>query len=94
MARRNEISMRVGQLFVDRSQVNLHSDMLDTPAFFWDVRAPALLSSAAHCAPPASLWRRRAHALPCQSAFSRASAAAGALISRLLHDNPFGTRAT
>ncbi|KAJ1638842.1 hypothetical protein T492DRAFT_941210, partial [Pavlovales sp. CCMP2436] len=33
---RNEISRRVGQLFVDRSQVNLHSDMLDTPAFFWD----------------------------------------------------------
>jgi len=33
---RNEISMRVGQLFVDRSQVNLHSDMLDTPAFFWE----------------------------------------------------------
>jgi len=33
---RKEISMRVGQLFVDRSQVNLHSDMLDTPDFFWE----------------------------------------------------------
>lgn len=33
--------MRVGQLFVDRSSVNLHSDMLDTPDFFWEVLAPA-----------------------------------------------------
>mmetsp|Transcript_38398 Transcript_38398/g.62230 ORF Transcript_38398/g.62230 Transcript_38398/m.62230 type:complete len:300 (-) Transcript_38398:465-1364(-) len=33
---RKEIVSRIGQLFLDRSSVNLHSEILDTPAFFWE----------------------------------------------------------
>jgi uncharacterized Rmd1/YagE family protein len=33
---RREISRKIGQLFMVRSSVNLHSDILDTPDFFWE----------------------------------------------------------
>ncbi len=33
---RREISRNIGQLFMVRSLVNLHSDILDTPDFFWE----------------------------------------------------------
>jgi len=33
---RKEISQKIGELFIDRSSVNLHSDMLDEPEFFWE----------------------------------------------------------
>lgn len=32
---RREISRRLGELFLKRNHVNLHSDILDTPEFFW-----------------------------------------------------------
>jgi len=31
-----EICKNIGSIFVKRSSVNLHSDMLDTPEIFWD----------------------------------------------------------
>jgi uncharacterized Rmd1/YagE family protein len=31
-----DINKRLGQLFTTRAEVNLHSDMLDTPDCFWD----------------------------------------------------------
>eukprot|EP00276_Gloeochaete_wittrockiana_P006775 CAMPEP_0184659094 /NCGR_PEP_ID=MMETSP0308-20130426/28168_1 /TAXON_ID=38269 /ORGANISM="Gloeochaete witrockiana, Strain SAG 46.84" /LENGTH=410 /DNA_ID=CAMNT_0027098617 /DNA_START=3 /DNA_END=1232 /DNA_ORIENTATION=+ len=33
---RIEMSKRVGRLFLQRSSVNLHSEILDTPDFFWE----------------------------------------------------------
>eukprot|EP00744_Colponema_vietnamica_P018464 GILI01026062.1.p1 GENE.GILI01026062.1~~GILI01026062.1.p1 ORF type:complete len:361 (-),score=70.57 GILI01026062.1:36-1118(-) len=33
---RDDISRKIGELFVERSYVNLHSDILDTPDFFWE----------------------------------------------------------
>lgn len=33
---RKEISQKIGELFLDRSSVNLHSDILDEPEFFWE----------------------------------------------------------
>lgn len=33
---RKEISQKIGELFLDRSMVNLHSDILDEPDFFWE----------------------------------------------------------
>lgn len=33
---RKEISKRVGELFIERNSVNLHSDILDAPVFIWD----------------------------------------------------------
>jgi len=33
---RRQISRQIGALFLDRSSVNIHSDILDTPVFFWD----------------------------------------------------------
>lgn len=33
---RREISQKIGELFIDRSSVNLHSDILDEPEFFWE----------------------------------------------------------
>ena len=30
------ITKRIGQLFVDRASINLHSDILDHPEFFWE----------------------------------------------------------
>lgn len=33
---RKQISKQIGELFIDRSSVNLHSDILDEPEFFWD----------------------------------------------------------
>lgn len=33
---RNEIRKKMGQLFIERSSINLHVDILDTPDFFWD----------------------------------------------------------
>lgn len=33
---RKEISRKIGELFIDRSSVNLHSDILDEPDFFWE----------------------------------------------------------
>jgi uncharacterized Rmd1/YagE family protein len=33
---RKEISQKIGELFIDRSSVNLHSDVLDEPEFFWE----------------------------------------------------------
>lgn len=32
----NDISKLIGQLFIELADVNLHSDMLDEPDFFWD----------------------------------------------------------
>ena len=34
--RRRQISKMMGSLFIDRSLVNLHSNILDTPEFFWE----------------------------------------------------------
>ena len=31
-----EIAQKMGKLFLERSSINLHSDILDTPEFFWD----------------------------------------------------------
>lgn len=33
---RNEIRRKMGELFIERSSINLHADVLDTPEFFWD----------------------------------------------------------
>lgn len=33
---RREISKKMGRLFLVRNSINLHTDMLDTPDFFWD----------------------------------------------------------
>ena len=33
---RTSITKRIGQLFVDRASINLHSDILDHPEFFWE----------------------------------------------------------
>lgn len=33
---RKEISQRIGELFIERNSVNLHSDILDAPIFIWD----------------------------------------------------------
>ena len=32
---RKKISQKIGALFAERNSVNLHSDILDTPEFFW-----------------------------------------------------------
>ena len=32
-----QITKQIGQLFVDRASINLHSDILDHPDFFWEV---------------------------------------------------------
>lgn len=34
--KRSTITKRIGQLFVDRASINLHSDILDHPDFFWE----------------------------------------------------------
>jgi len=34
--KRTEITKRIGQLFVDRASINLHSDILDHPEYFWE----------------------------------------------------------
>jgi uncharacterized Rmd1/YagE family protein len=33
---RREISKQIGALFMERNSINLHSDILDAPSFFWD----------------------------------------------------------
>lgn len=33
---RKQISCKIGELFIDKSSVNLHSDILDEPDFFWE----------------------------------------------------------
>ena len=33
---RTELSRMFGKLFIARTQVNLHSDILDEPDFLWD----------------------------------------------------------
>jgi len=33
---KREIRKKMGELFIERSSVNLHSDILDVPEFFWD----------------------------------------------------------
>lgn len=33
---RKEIRKKIGQLFIDRSSINLHLNALDTPEFFWE----------------------------------------------------------
>jgi len=33
---KRQISKKIGELFIERNSVNLHTDILDTPAFFWD----------------------------------------------------------
>jgi len=33
---RKEIRRKMGELFLDRSSINLHVDVLDTPEFFWE----------------------------------------------------------
>lgn len=33
---KREIRKKMGQLFIDRSLINLHADVLDTPEFFWE----------------------------------------------------------
>jgi uncharacterized Rmd1/YagE family protein len=32
---RHKLAKKIGQLFVERNSINLHSDILDTPDFFW-----------------------------------------------------------
>ena len=34
--KKTAIAKRIGQLFVDRASINLHSDILDHPDFFWE----------------------------------------------------------
>lgn len=34
--KKNEIRKKMGELFLERSSVNLHFDILDVPEFFWD----------------------------------------------------------
>lgn len=33
---RKEIRRKMGELFLERSSINLHTDILDTPEFFWE----------------------------------------------------------
>ncbi len=33
---RNDIRRMMGRLFIDRSSINLHQELLDTPEFFWE----------------------------------------------------------
>lgn len=33
---RREISQKIGELFIERSSVNLHTDILELPEFFWE----------------------------------------------------------
>lgn len=33
---RKQIRKKMGELFIDRSSINLHTDVLDTPEFFWE----------------------------------------------------------
>jgi uncharacterized Rmd1/YagE family protein len=33
---RKEISKKMGEIFIERNFINLHSEILDTPEFFWD----------------------------------------------------------
>lgn len=33
---RKQMSRKIGELFIDKSSVNLHSDILDEPDFFWE----------------------------------------------------------
>ncbi len=33
---RREIYNKMGEIFIERSSINLHSDILDTPEFFWE----------------------------------------------------------
>jgi uncharacterized Rmd1/YagE family protein len=33
---RNEISKKMGELFIERNSINLHSEILETPEFFWE----------------------------------------------------------
>lgn len=33
---RRDIRRKMGRLFIDRSSINLHQELLDTPEFFWD----------------------------------------------------------
>lgn len=33
---RKEISQKLGELFIERNFINLHTEVLDTPEFFWD----------------------------------------------------------
>jgi uncharacterized Rmd1/YagE family protein len=33
---RKEISKKMGEIFIERNFINLHSDILDIPEFFWD----------------------------------------------------------
>lgn len=33
---RKEISKKIGELFMERNFINLHTEMLDTPEFFWN----------------------------------------------------------
>ena len=33
---KSEIRKKMGELFIERSSINLHSDILDVPEFFWD----------------------------------------------------------
>ena len=48
---RKEISKKMGEIFIERNFINLHSDILDIPEFFWDY--PEL----------ESFYRRTAHYL-------------------------------
>ena len=33
---RKDISRKMGELFIERTSINLHTEILDTPEFFWD----------------------------------------------------------
>ena len=33
---RKEISQKIGELFIERNSINIHSDILDTPELFWE----------------------------------------------------------
>lgn len=43
----NSISKKIGKLFIERNNVNLHFDVLDTPEFFWEQ-----VSFVMHCQQP------------------------------------------
>lgn len=45
-----EIAQRIGQVFLQRSAVNLLSSVLDTPEFFWSAPDQLQVSIAVYCA--------------------------------------------
>ena len=43
------ISRKIGKLFIERNNVNLHFDVLDTPEFFWEQVLHSHFLFVIHC---------------------------------------------